>query len=131
MSEISIYDRPMCCSTGVCGPSVDPVLPRFAGDLQWLQDQGHHVNRFNLSHTPAAFAANDVVTQLIEKEGTEVLPIVMIDGNIVSKADYPSRDELVKLIDAVAPASGGDQPATRPALPVAGGGCCGGQSGCC
>lgn len=130
MSEISIYDRPMCCSTGVCGPSVDPVLPRFAGDLQWLQEQGHNVNRFNLSHTPNAFAANDVVTQLLEKEGTDVLPIVMVDGNIVSKADYPERDDLVKFIAAVAPVESGERSASQSSLPVAGGGCCG-DSGCC
>lgn len=25
---INVYDKPMCCSTGVCGPDVDPVLPQ-------------------------------------------------------------------------------------------------------
>jgi arsenite methyltransferase len=25
--KVRIYDRAMCCSTGVCGPQVDPVLP--------------------------------------------------------------------------------------------------------
>ena len=27
MKTIQVYDKPMCCSTGVCGPKVDPVLP--------------------------------------------------------------------------------------------------------
>ncbi len=40
MTTLQVFDRPMCCSTGVCGPSVDPVLPRFAADLDWLKGQG-------------------------------------------------------------------------------------------
>jgi hypothetical protein len=40
MSKVQVYDKPMCCSTGICGPQVDPVLPRFAADLDWLKSQG-------------------------------------------------------------------------------------------
>jgi hypothetical protein len=40
MERLDIYDPAMCCSTGVCGPQVDPVLVRFAADVKWLQDQG-------------------------------------------------------------------------------------------
>ena len=24
--KVEIYDPPMCCSSGICGPSIDPVL---------------------------------------------------------------------------------------------------------
>ena len=37
--RIQVFDPPMCCSTGVCGPDVDPVLVRFAADLAWLQER--------------------------------------------------------------------------------------------
>ena len=30
MTHIDVLDPPMCCSTGVCGPSVDPLLAAFA-----------------------------------------------------------------------------------------------------
>ena len=40
MTKLAVYDPPMCCSTGVCGPAVDPVLPRVAADLDWLKRQG-------------------------------------------------------------------------------------------
>ena len=53
---IRVFDPAMCCSTGVCGPSVDPELARFAADLDWLKKQGVTVERFNLSQQPAAFA---------------------------------------------------------------------------
>ncbi|HTN04894.1 MAG TPA: arsenic metallochaperone ArsD family protein, partial [Planctomycetaceae bacterium] len=64
MKHVQIYDKPMCCSTGVCGPQVDPVLPRFAADLDWLKSQGHQVERFNLAQQPDAFIANPDVHQL-------------------------------------------------------------------
>jgi len=34
-----VFDPAMCCSTGVCGPSVEPDLARFAADVDWLQKQ--------------------------------------------------------------------------------------------
>ncbi len=34
MTTIEVFDPAMCCSTGVCGPQVDPDLARFAADLR-------------------------------------------------------------------------------------------------
>jgi hypothetical protein len=34
MSKVQVFDPPMCCSTGVCGPEVDPALVRFASNQQ-------------------------------------------------------------------------------------------------
>ena len=30
MTQIDVFDLPMCCSSGVCGPEVDPLLAAFA-----------------------------------------------------------------------------------------------------
>ena len=123
MSTIQIYDKPMCCSTGVCGPDVDPVLPRFAADLDWLKNQGHQVERFNLAQQPQAFIENKSMHSLLSTAGTDCLPVVIVNGEIVSKATYPSREELSGW------ASGSP---VKQLLPVfkASGGCCG-ESGCC
>ena len=94
MKTIQVYDKPMCCSTGVCGPQVDPVLPRFAADLQWLKSGGHLVERFNLAQEPAAFMQNPEVHRLLVTQGTSCLPLVVVDGHIVSQRSYPSRDLL-------------------------------------
>lgn len=94
MAKVQVYDKPMCCSTGVCGPQVDPVLPRFAADLQWLSNQGHEVERFNLAQQPAEFADNRVVQQLLSTEGVDCLPLVLVDGKIVSRSEHPSRENL-------------------------------------
>jgi len=100
MPELSVFDPPMCCSTGVCGPSVDPALPRFAADLDWLQTQGVTVERFSLSQQPQAFAENQAVRAALTEEGNGCLPLILIDGRIVSRGKYPPRDELVRLIGA-------------------------------
>ena len=94
MKTVQVYDKPMCCSTGVCGPQVDPVLPRFAADLDWLKTQGHQVERFNLAHQPAAFTQNPDIHKLLATEGLACLPVVVVDGRIVSRHGYPSREML-------------------------------------
>jgi len=94
MAKVEIYDKPMCCSTGICGPEVDPVLPRFAADLDWLKSAGHEVERFNLAHQPAAIAENGTVQKALAAGGVESLPLVIVDGQVVSSAAYPSRKQL-------------------------------------
>lgn len=92
--KIQIFDPPMCCSTGVCGPSVDTELVRFAADVDWLKSQGVDVGRFNLSEQPTAFATHATVKAALEKEGNECLPLIMVDGSVVCKGKYPSRETL-------------------------------------
>lgn len=123
MKTVQVYDKPMCCSTGVCGPEVDPVLPKFAADLDWIKQQGNSVERYNLAQQPQAFIDNKAIHQLISTAGTDCLPVVVVDGEIVSQSVYPSREELASWVSG-APA--------KQLLPVAkqGGGCCG-TSGCC
>lgn len=123
MKTVHVYDKPMCCSTGVCGPDVDPVLPQFAADLDWLRGQGHQVERYNLAQQPQAFIENKSIHQVLSTEGTDALPVVVINGQIVSRKVYPTRDTLAGWVNG-SPAKQG--------LPVAkaSGDCCG-TSGCC
>lgn len=95
MKTIQVYDKPMCCSTGVCGPDVDPVLPRFAADLQWLKSLGHSVERFNLAQEPEAFIQNPEVHRLLAAQGIQCLPLIAVDGDVVSRGEYPSREHLM------------------------------------
>ena len=106
MKTIQIYDRPMCCSTGICGPTVDPVLPRFAADLDKLKNAGHPVERYNLSQQPQAFIDNREIHSLISTKGTDVLPVVLVDGHVVSRGIYPSLELLQMWAgESTAPAS--------------------------
>ena len=97
MNKVEVFDPPMCCSTGVCGPSVDPALARFAADLHWLANQRIAVERHNLAQQPQAFAASEVVKTALKQYGNECLPLILLNGAVVSKGCYPTRDELARL----------------------------------
>jgi AhpD family alkylhydroperoxidase len=104
MSKVQVFDPPMCCSTGVCGPQVDPALVRFAADLEWLKASGVEVERFNLSQTPAAFVENPVVAQAIRGR-EDGLPLLLVDGKIAVQGSYPAREVLAELVGVAAPKS--------------------------
>ena len=104
MTLVQVFDPAMCCSTGVCGPSVDPQLVRFAADLDWLKGQGISVERFNLAQEPRAFAENAAVKDSLEVTGEAALPLVEVDGEVKSRGVYPSRDELALWAGVGAPA---------------------------
>ena len=126
--KIQVFDPPMCCSTGVCGPSVDPELARFAADVDWLQKQGVTVERFNLSQQPAAFAETPAVKEALAR-GTDVLPLVLVGDRIAVEGAYPSRETLAALAGVIV-----KKPETAPAAST---GCCGpsagdkSKTGCC
>ena len=94
MTTVRVFDPAMCCSTGVCGPSVDPRLARFSADLDWLKAHGVLVERFNLAQQPGAFAADAAVREALETKGEAGLPLVRIDDEVKSSGDYPSRAQL-------------------------------------
>ncbi|HSB63743.1 MAG TPA: arsenite efflux transporter metallochaperone ArsD [Thermoanaerobaculia bacterium] len=94
MFRIEVFDPPLCCPTGVCGPVVDPVFPRFAGDLAWLAQNGVTVARHNLAQEPLSFTANEAVLEILKKSGSDALPVILVDGAVKSRGRYPSRDEL-------------------------------------
>lgn len=99
MKTVKVFDPPMCCSTGICGPNVDPGLVRFAADLKWLERQGVVVERFNLTQSPKAFVDDALVRSMLSTKGEKALPLVFVDGKAVASGTYPSREELVEFVD--------------------------------
>lgn len=131
MNIVRVFDPAMCCSTGVCGPSVDPRLTRFSADLDWLHRQGVTVERFNLAQQPAAFVEDTAVKAALDAEGEASLPLVQVNGEVKSRGVYPTRVELAAWAGVPLP-----QLQTAPA--TAGSGCCGPSkageakgTGCC
>lgn len=120
MASVEIYDPAMCCSTGVCGPSVDPALTQFAADVEWLGSAGVEVHRFGLSSEPGKFVGGEVGL-LLKDKGEEALPAVFVDGALRTSGRYPTRVELAEWTGASTEGAG---------LPVVegsdSGGCCDG-----
>jgi Arsenical resistance operon protein ArsD len=92
--RLEVFDPPLCCPTGVCGPSVDPELVRFNADLDWLTGQGVGIERFNLAQQPQAFAANPQVADFLGKTGVAALPLVLCEGKVLTTGSYPTREAL-------------------------------------
>jgi AhpD family alkylhydroperoxidase len=94
MPVLEVFDRPLCCATGVCGVDVDQALVTFAADLDWVRSQGAPVTRANLAQQPLEFAQRPPIRHLLETDGEKALPAVLVDGELKSSGRYPSRDEL-------------------------------------
>ena len=103
MTVVQVFDPAMCCSTGICGPTVDPKLVRFAADLDWLKSHGVSVDRVNLAQQPAAFAADADVRRELEAKGEDALPLVKVDGTVRSVGSYPTRGALAEWAGVAAP----------------------------
>jgi len=119
MKKLEVFDPAMCCSTGVCGVDVDPMLAQFAADLKWAQEQGVTVERHNLGQEPQAFAANPAVVKEMEA-GMDRLPVIMVDGRIATTGMYPSRQQLAQKLGL--PPGAEEKPTTKS--------CCNPKSGC-
>jgi len=104
MTNIQVFDPAMCCPTGVCGPSVDPKLVRFAADLEWVKAQGASVERYNLSQQSMAFAEDAEVKTALQTQGEAALPLIKVDGKVLCGGEYPSREQLAMWAGVSAPA---------------------------
>jgi len=96
---LEVYDPAMCCSTGVCGPDVDDSLADFANDVKWLKAQGVEVKRYNLGQEPEQFKMCVPVLTRLQNEGSDVLPIILLNGEMVSEGGYPDRKQLTEWLN--------------------------------
>lgn len=98
MKKMIIFDPAMCCSTGVCGPSINPELLRVATIINKLKNKGILIERYNLSSNPQAFIDNREINKILNRDGVKVLPITMVDGVVVKIKAYPTNKEFCKLL---------------------------------
>ncbi len=94
--KIEIYDPALCCSTGVCGPSVDPELVRIQDAIRQVQKHAPEVQvqRYGLTSDPQAFVSNAAVAELLKSEGPQCLPLVFVNEMLVCKGSYPSNEQI-------------------------------------
>lgn len=99
MEKMIIFDPAMCCPTGLCGPVINPELLRISTVLSNLEKNGVKVERYNLNNNPQAFVDNIVVSEILNRDGVDVLPVTIVDGKIVKTKSYPTNEELIKFLD--------------------------------
>ncbi len=100
--KIEFYEPAMCCTTGLCGPSVDERLVRLNEDLKRLQteDASLVVERYAINQQPFKFRDNADVYKLVTGNGKKILPVTTVDGRVVKTAEYPSYSELRAAMDS-------------------------------
>jgi hypothetical protein len=77
---IELYDPPMCCSTGICGPSVDEKLVKINEDLHKIKTMFSDitVERYMITQQPLKFKENSSVYAMVQAKGKNVLPITTV-----------------------------------------------------
>jgi hypothetical protein len=92
--DVEIFDPPMCCPTGLCGPTIDQILLDVSEMIAKLQSEGYQVERYQMSTNPGAFVSNAEVMKLIREKQMAALPIIVIRGQILKEGGYPKLAEI-------------------------------------
>jgi hypothetical protein len=93
-ARLEIFDPPMCCSTGMCGPTIDQTLLNVNQILLTLQERGVEVRRYQMSVQPQAFMGNPEVFRLLREQQLSALPITAVDGRVIKTGAYPTLAEV-------------------------------------
>lgn len=100
--ELIIFEGPMCCSTGICGPDpnkelidINEALKKLGAEYKDLK-----ITRASMSFNVDLFFKTQEVRDLVKANGPSILPVTMIDGKIVKKQKYPVYAELVQWLNA-------------------------------
>ncbi len=68
---------------------------QFEAGLQWLKSRGVHVERHAISLDGPLPIDNPTLKTAIELQREDSLPIIVLDGSIISIGGYPARSELM------------------------------------
>ena len=100
--SLEVFDPPMCCPTGLCGPQVDPALVRFQETLRKVQEEYDgrvKVARHGLPHDAEHFARNPLVFKMLEDFGVDVLPLTLLAGRPIKQGEYLAGEDLREAIE--------------------------------
>ncbi len=92
--KIEIFDPPLCCPTGICGPNVDQTLINVNEMIALLQNDGIQVERYQMITHPHAFLNNAEVMKLVQEKQMAALPITVISNKVIKSGSYPTTEEI-------------------------------------
>ncbi len=93
--QIEIFDPPMCCPGGLCGPAIDPALLDInEAVLKLKNEHGIEVQRYLLQQQGQKFMENPAVLALLQEQGTDVLPVTVVNGTVMKQREFPTFEEL-------------------------------------
>ena len=93
-SVVELFDPPMCCPTGLCGPTLDQTLLDVNEMVQALTPEGISVARYQMTSQPQAFLNNAEVIRLVREREMAALPITVVHGKVIKVGEYPTLAEV-------------------------------------
>jgi Arsenical resistance operon protein ArsD len=93
-ASVEIFDPPMCCPTGVCGPTIDPALLDMNEMVLALKSEGIPVARYQMASHAQAFVNNREVFRLVREKQLAALPITVVNGRVLKVGAYPTLAEV-------------------------------------
>ena len=93
-AEVEIFDPPMCCPTGLCGPTLDQTLLDVSEMIVALKAASVTVERYQMTSHPTAFINNMDVMRLVRERQMDALPITLVGGKVIKVGAYPTRAEI-------------------------------------
>ncbi len=93
-ADVEFFDSPMCCPTGVCGPTIDQTLLDVNEMIMTLVSQGISVARYQMTSHPNAFLGNAEVMKLVREQQMAALPITVVRGKVIKTQTYPTIEEV-------------------------------------
>lgn len=100
-ATIELFDPPMCCPTGLCGPTLDQTLLDVNEMIFSLQAEGVKVERYQMTSHPHAFLNNAEVMRLVRERQMAALPISVVRGRVVKVGAYPTLTEVKAALHGV------------------------------
>lgn len=98
---IEIFDPPMCCPSGLCGPTIDPELLAINETILRLKSELNgqvRIERYLLTQQGDKFLKNPDVLAMLKSQGTTVLPVTIVNGKVLKSKAYPTYEELIETI---------------------------------
>jgi hypothetical protein len=100
-ADVEIFDPPMCCPTGLCGPTLDETLLDLNEMLLSLQAEGVMIERYQMASNPQAFLSNPEVMRLVREQQMAALPITVVRGKVIKVGEYPTLTEIKSNLNGV------------------------------
>ena len=97
---VELFDPPLCCPTGLCGPTLDQTLLDVNELVQTLQAASVGVARYQMTAHPHIFLQRPAVMRLVRERGMDAFPITVVAGQIVKVGAYPTRAEIDQALQA-------------------------------
>jgi hypothetical protein len=92
-----IFDPPMCCCPGLCGPSVDSALLDISDAILKIKaefDGRATIERYVLSQRPVKSTEQLEILDRLSWNRVSVLPITLVNGAVLKERAYPSYADM-------------------------------------